>query len=135
MSVPVFDGFRVKSNVDLARAQERLADLQLRQQREVVAVDVERTRAELRRANAVFSARQQNSREAEEAFQLATLRFARGLSTQLEVSDAQFALLTAQSTEARATYDLYLATADLSRALGRPLPISPMATSPSPTPP
>ena len=58
----------------------------------------------------------------EEAFQLASLRFTRGLSTQLEVSDAQLALLTAQSTEARATYDLFLASADLARALGRPDP-------------
>ncbi|MEP6732675.1 MAG: TolC family protein [bacterium] len=131
VSVPVFDGFRVKSNLDLAQAQERLAALQLRQQREQVSVDVARARAELRRSSAVFAARRQNSQEAEEAFRLATLRFTRGLSTQLEVSDAQFALLTAESTEARATYDLYLAAADLARALGRPIPIPSSAMSPA----
>jgi outer membrane protein TolC len=49
------------------------------------------------------------------------------------VSDAQLALLTAQSTEARATYDLFLASADLARALGRPIPL-PSATTTSPTP-
>jgi outer membrane protein TolC len=131
ISVPVFDGFRVKSNVDLAQAQARLAELQLRQQREAVSVDVARARAERARASAVFAARQQNSAEAEEAFKLATLRFSRGLSTQLEVSDAQLALLTAQSTEARATYDLFLASADLARALGRPIPLPSSATAPS----
>jgi outer membrane protein TolC len=131
VSVPVFDGFRVKSNVDLAQAQARLAELQLRQQREAVSVDVARARAERARASAVFAARQQNSAEAEEAFKLATLRFSRGLSTQLEVSDAQVALLTAQSTEARATYDLFLASADLARALGRPIPLPSSATAPS----
>jgi outer membrane protein TolC len=123
VSVPLFDGMRIKSNVDLAQAQARLAELQLRQTREAVNVDVAKARAELRRANAVFAARRQNSQEAEEAFHLAELRFSRGLTTQLEVSDAQLALLTAQSTEARATYDLFLAAADLSRALGRPIPI------------
>ena len=132
ISMPVFDGFRVKSNLDLAQAQARLADLQLRQQREAVSVDVARARAELRRAGSVFAARQQNSQEADEAFRLATLRFTRGLSTQLEVSDAQVALLTAQSTEARATYDLFLASADLARSLGRPIPI-PSAVSPAPS--
>lgn len=130
LSMPVFDGFRVKSNLDLAQAQTRLAELQLRQQREAVSVDVARARAELRRSSAVFAARQQNSQEADEAFRLATLRFTRGLSTQLEVSDAQVALLTAQSTEARATYDLFLASADLARALGRPIPIPSSAASP-----
>ena len=103
------------------------------QQRETVALDVARARAELRRSRASFAARQQNSAEAQEAFQLASLRFQRGLSTQLEVSDAQLALLTAQSTEARATYDLFLASADLARALGRPIPLS-SATTTSPTP-
>lgn len=131
VSVPLFDGFRVKANMDLAGAQARLAELQLRQQREQVSVDVARARAELRRSSAVFAARQQNSQEADEAFRLATLRFSRGLSTQLEVSDAQLALLTAQSTEARATYDLFLAAADLARALGRPIPIPSTAVAPA----
>ena len=131
VSMPVFDGFRVKSNLDLAQAQSRLAELQLRQQREAVSVDVARARAEVRRSSAVFAARQQNSQEADEAFRLATLRFTRGLSTQLEVSDAQVALLTAQSTEARATYDLFLASADLARALGRPIPLPSSALAPA----
>lgn len=131
VSFPLFDGFRVRSNVELAQAQERLAELQLHQQRETVSIDVARARAELGRAQAVFAARQQNSVEAEEAFRLATLRFARGLSTQLEVSDAQLALLTAQSTEARATYDLFLSAADLSRALGRPIPLPSTTSAPT----
>lgn len=131
ISFPVFDGFRVKSNVSLARAQARLAELDLRQQRKAVSLEVARARAELRRSQAVFTASQQNSAEATEAFNLATLRFTRGLSTQLEVSDAQLALLTAESTEARATYDLFLASADLARALGRPIPLPPTVRSPS----
>lgn len=125
LSFPIFDGLRAKANVDLAQAQLRIADLQLQQEREAVALDVARARAELQRARSVFDARQQNSAEAHEAFQLASLRFSRGLSTQLEVSDAQLALLTAQSGEARATYDLYLATAELARANGRPIPFPP----------
>jgi outer membrane protein TolC len=131
LSFPIFDGFRVRSNVELAQAQYRVAALQLQQQRETVALEVARARAELRRARAAYEATQQNSGEAREAFQPAQLRFTRGLTTQLEVSDAQLALLTAQSTEARATYDLFLASADLARALGRPIPLPPMTTSPS----
>jgi outer membrane protein TolC len=119
----VFDGLRAKSAFELARATYRIADLELRLEREAVAVEVARARAELRRAKAVFDARRQNSSEAQEAFRLANLRFSRGLSTQLEVSDSQLALLTAESGEARATYDLYLATAEMARALGRPIPL------------
>lgn len=122
-SWPVFDGLRAKSAIELARAHTRIAELELRQERERVAVEVVRARSELRRAKAIFDARRQNSSEAQEAFRLASLRFSRGLSTQLEVSDAQVALLTAEGGEARATYDLYLATAELARAMGRPIPL------------
>jgi len=129
VSLPIFDGLRARSNIDLARAQQRLAETQLQLQREAVAVEVARARAELNRARTVFDARQQNSANAKEAFQLASLRFNRGLSTQLEVSDAQLALLTAESTEARATFDVFLASAELARALGRPIPLPPTTSS------
>lgn len=125
VSIPLFDGLRTRSNIDLAEAQTRMAELQLAQTRETVAIDVARARRELDRSRSVFGAQQQNVGEAREAFELASLRYSRGLSTQLEVSDAQLALLTAETSEARATYDLYLASADLARALGRPIPYPP----------
>lgn len=130
-SWPVFDGLRARAAIDLARAQVRIAELELRQEREQVAVEVALARAELQRAKSVFDGRIETSSEAQEAFRLASLRYSRGLSTQLEVSDAQLALLTAESGHARATYDLYLAAAELARALGRPIPMP--ATTRAPT--
>jgi outer membrane protein TolC len=122
-SWPLFDGLRAKGAIDVAQAQARVADLQVRQVREQASVDVERARAELVRAQATFAARAGNVREAEEAFELATMRFGRGIGTQLEVSDAQLALLIARSTEARATFDLYVAVVDLARVRARPIPL------------
>jgi outer membrane protein TolC len=124
-SWPLFDGFRTHANIDLAKAQVQVAELQLRQQREAVSLDAARAHSELSRALAVFEARRQNAAEAVEAFQLASLRFSTGLSTQLEVSDAQLSMLNAQSGALRSVYDLYLAAADLARALGQPVPTSP----------
>ena len=130
MSWPLFDGLRAKGNLEAATAQAKIAEVVLHQQREQAALDLARARAEFDRARLAFSARAQNSVEAEEAFQLASLRFSRGLATQLEVSDAQVALLTARSTEARATYDLYLAVAELARVRGRPIPLPTGGTVP-----
>jgi outer membrane protein TolC len=123
-SWPLFDGLRAKGNLDFARAQERVAELELQQTRERVDVEVERARAGVARARALWSAGRQNAAEAEEAFRLATLRFERGLGTQLEVSDAQLALLTAQTNALRATYEVYLAAAEQARALGQPIPLA-----------
>lgn len=128
----IFDGFRTKANIDLAKAQERLAETQLAQERERVALEVAAARAELARAQAIYTARRQNATEAGEAFRLASLRFTRGLGTQLEVSDAQLAQLTAQTNEAQSVYDLYLAAAELARALGRPVPLPAGSVTPTP---
>jgi len=121
----LFDGFRTRSNINVARAQANIASLQLAQAREQVGLDVGRARSELRRALAVYEARQQTVAEATEAYQLAALRFSTGLSTQLEVSDAQLSMLNAQAGAVRSVYDLYLAAADLARALGQPVPTPP----------
>lgn len=120
---PLFDGFRTKGNIEAAKAQAKIADVQLSQEREAVSLEIETARANLERARALYAAQQQNATEANEAFRLASLRFGRGLSTQLDVTDAQLALLTARTNEARSVYDLYLAAADLARAQGKPIPL------------
>ena len=123
ISWPIFDGLRAKGNYDLAQAQARVANVQLAQERERVALEIAQARAEFERARALFAARRQNTSEAAEALRLAELRYARGLSTALEVSDARIAALIAETNEARAVYDYYLAAADLARALGEPIPL------------
>lgn len=122
---PLFDGLRAKGSVDLAQANERVARAQLDQAREEVAVEVARAVAEFARAEATYDAQRQNTAEADEAFRIASLRFERGLGTQLEVTDAQFALFTARVNAARATIDYYLATAELARARGHDVPLPP----------
>jgi outer membrane protein TolC len=125
MAWPLFDGLRTKGSIDLASAQERVARAQLEVARELVAVEVARAQAEFTRADATYNAQQQNTAEADEAYRIAALRFERGLGTQLEVNDAQFALLTARVNAARATIDYYLAAAELARAHGREIPPPP----------
>jgi len=119
VGLPIFDGFRAKGNINLASAQARLADLQLAQTRERVASEAAASRAELDRAEALYSALGQTAAEATEAFNLASLRYSRGLATQLEVADAQLALTVARTNAARAVYDLYIAAAAYARSLGR----------------
>ncbi|MGI9091470.1 MAG: TolC family protein [Gemmatimonadaceae bacterium] len=123
VSWPIFDGLQNKGAIDLAGAQARLAEAQLEETRERVYNDVARVKTDLTRARTQYDARQQSVGEAAEAFQLATLRFSRGLSTQLEVADAQIALTTAETNEARSLYDVYIAVATLAQAQGRPLPL------------
>ena len=122
---PLFDGFRAKGNIDFAQAQRRVAEIQLSQEREQVALERAQARAEFARARAAFEAQRDNAREAEEAFRLASLRFERGLDTQLDVTAVQLQLLVSKTNEARSVFDLYIAAAELARARGLPIPLPP----------
>ena len=130
LSWPLFDGLRTKGNIDAAQAQARIAELLLAQEREEVALEIEEARANFQRAEALFAARRENAAEAAEAFRLVTLRYNRGLSTQLDVSDTQIALMAARTNEARAIYDLYLAGAELARAQGKSMPLPAVDATP-----
>ena len=134
MTWNVFDVFRMHGNIGLAQANARLADIEYERQRQAAALEIAQAQAELTRARSFYGARQQAATEAQETFRLASLRYNRGLGTQLDVSDAQLAQLTAETNEARAAVDLYLATAELAYALGRPIPLPPSAPAPAPTP-
>lgn len=134
VSFPLFNGFLTKGNIDLAGAQARIAKAQLAQTREQVSNDVERAKADLTRSRAQYGAQQQNVAEAMEAYQLASLRYSHGMATQLEVSDAQLALTTAQVNQARSLYDVYIAAVALAQTQGRPLPLPSTEDATSPTP-
>jgi len=125
MNWAIFDGLRTKGSVDLASAQERVARAQLELTRESALVEMAQAKAEFTRAEAVYNALQQNAAEADETYRIAALRFERGLGTQLEVKDAQFALLNARVNAARATTDYYLAAAELARSHGHEVPPPP----------
>jgi outer membrane protein TolC len=123
VSWPIFEGFRTRGQISQARAQLDQAELQLAQQREAVSLEVDRARAELMRARALLTARRQTVIQATRAQHLASVRFANGIATPLEVSDARLALQQAQLNEAQATRDYLVGMAAMEKALGRPVPI------------
>lgn len=120
---PLFQGLRVRANVEQARAQQEQAEVQLAQAREQVAIEVAAARAGLDAARTFQVARQRTVEEAREAYELSTLRNQRGLGTLVDVSFAQLNLVRAEVNAARAVYDVYLAAAELARASARPIPL------------
>lgn len=125
----IFDGLRTKGAVDQARAAANIADLQLTGARRQAETEHAAAAAEFSRARAAFDAQRQNAEEAQEAYTIAALRFDRGLSTLLEVTDSQNALLVAQVNAARASVDLFVAIAELARTTGREIPLAPTRPS------
>ena len=118
VQIPIFNGFKRKAEVEIAKVQLRTSELQLSQLRESISLDVEQQRGELLRAAALIRARTQTVSQAERVYELTNLSYERGLQTNLQLSDARLQLQQARGNEAQALHDYYVALARLLRASG-----------------
>ncbi len=114
----VFNGFQTKGQIAEAQAQLRQARVEEVQLREALQIQLEAGLADYRMALAQLEARQETVELAERAHVLAESRFANGLSTQLEVSDAALLLDEARVNQVQAMYDYVKALAQLERLSG-----------------
>jgi len=114
----IFDGLGTRGQIGEAQAQLRQARLEEAQLREGLEVGLAAALAEYEMARAQIAARRETAALAERALGLAESRFASGLSTQLEVSDASLLLDEARVNEVQAIYDYVKALARLERLSG-----------------
>ncbi len=118
VSWPLFQGLRRDPELDAARAQVREARLDRDRLLEGVRIDYESALAELERARTQIAAASRTVEQATRVYELTELRFAEGLATQLDISDARLALQQARLNEVQAHRDAWVALARAERALG-----------------
>lgn len=123
VSVPIFDGFRTRGEVQQARAELAQVQLQRDQAREGFELDLAAALGEFDAALAQIEARRATVAQARRALELAELRFRTGLSTQLEVSNARLLLEQARVNEAQSLYNYVNALARLERSSGGEVPL------------
>lgn len=118
LSWPIFEGGRTvgrvreaRANVGQATARRAVLDLGLR-------VEVERARRSLAAAKAEIGVAETTFDNARERLGLADGRYAAGVGTALEVSDAQLAYTIASAQRVQSRFDLATARAQLLHALG-----------------
>jgi outer membrane protein TolC len=119
MTLNVFDAGLIRSRVHQAQAARDTAAGALEQARQTVANDVRRALAVLRQAQLNRETTAANVQQAQEALRIAQVRYRAGVSTNVEVTDAQVALTQAQTNQVNAEYDYLDAEAGLAGALGR----------------
>lgn len=119
VSVPIFQGFRRDARIDQKRAALRQAETQTQlaqdQARLQVQNLVEQTDESLLRAQGQRRAVGQ----AQRGFEIASAQYREGLSSQLELTDAEVALRQSEFNYAQAVYDYLVARAQLDQATGR----------------
>src|SRR5690606_15892908 len=96
------------------------------QVREGLEVELEAALGEFDAARSQIAARQATVEQARRTLELAELRFASGLATQLEISNARLLLEQARVNEAQALYNYLNALARLERVSGGEIPLVPL---------
>lgn len=119
VSLPLFDGMARSGRVQQAKAAVDRERYRLEQLQEQVRLDVQQARQNLQSAREQIRASEANVERSERALEIAQTRFRNGLSTQVELNDAELAVTRARSNYARALHDYYVARAQLEAAQGQ----------------
>jgi outer membrane protein len=111
MTVPILTGGRQRGDEAVARADLVQAQAERKQVVELAALDTRSAWAELLAAQATWEASAGTIEQAQRAFQIATVRFTAGVSTQLELTDSRLLLQQAEANRVQAARDLQVARA------------------------
>ena len=122
LTLPIFTGGNIHGDEQIATAGLQQARAQLQQTREFAELDALNALNKLRSAQAQMDASRGTADQAARAYQIATVRYKEGISTQTELNDSQIQLQQAEANRATAARDLQVARMRL--ALLRDLPLS-----------
>ncbi|WP_236851597.1 TolC family protein [Candidatus Sodalis pierantonius] len=130
VSIPIFQGGRLVSNVRLARAQQANAVLAYRQTVLTALQDVENALVSYRADQQRVDGLEQTADALQNAFNLASNSYRQGISTFIEVLDAQRQLAQARQQAASARVQSSVDLVSLYKALGGGLELYPQGDLP-----
>jgi len=117
-NISVFDGGATRAAVDKASSDAANARSLQDQLIQAVTLDAQQSYLSLNESRDRIQVAEKGLEQAKEAMRLAQVRYAGGVSTQLEVLDARAALTQAETNHVNAQFDYQIALARLERAVG-----------------
>jgi multidrug efflux system outer membrane protein len=118
LAQPIFQGGRLRAEVDAVTAREQQALAQYQKTVQVAFGEVREALVSQSRTREVFVAESDRVDALRETLRLARIRYDNGLTSQLEVIDAERSLLQAELNRVDALRAQRAAVADVVRALG-----------------
>jgi outer membrane protein TolC len=118
LSIPVFTSGLVHARIREAQANLKAAQDALTQAQQGVGLDVRSAILNIHNAEERRRTAAANVTQAAEALRIARVRFESGVSTLVEVTDAEVALTQARTNQVNAEYDYLVAQANLKKATG-----------------
>lgn len=115
----IWDSGQTQGRVEQARADVDRAKIAVESVREGIALELRNAYLSVQEAREKVAAAEKGVQAATESLRVARVRYEAGVSTQLELSDAELAYTQASQNLVNARYDLRVAWARLEKALGR----------------
>ncbi len=119
LSIPIFDGFARSARVQQAQIDMQKVQITKSKTEEALKVQLLQSELNMREARERVQAQSQSVQQAEKALKIAESRYNNGVGTQLEILDAQSALVQTQVNYSRAIYDFLVAKAEWENVAGK----------------
>jgi outer membrane protein TolC len=113
LSFNLFNGLQTRARVNQAEVDYMQSQEQLSATRDALLTNAQNIRYRLEEAQRRIQSQNRTVEQAEKGYRIATTRYQSGSGTQLEVNDADLALLQARVNRVQAIYDYSVAKADL----------------------
>jgi outer membrane protein TolC len=117
LSVNLFNGLQTTARVNQAEVDYLKSREQFDATRDALITNAQNIRFRLEEAQRRIQSQTRTVEQAEKGYTIASTRYQSGSGTQLEVNDADLALLQARVNRVQAIYDYTVATADLEQLL------------------
>lgn len=117
LSINLFNGLQTNSRVGQAEVDYRRSVEQFTAARDGMITNAQNIRYRLDEATRRIESQTRTVEQAEKGYKIAVTRYQTGSGTQLEVNDADLALLQARVNRVQAVYDYTVAAADLEQLL------------------
>ncbi|MFA5181371.1 MAG: TolC family protein [Syntrophales bacterium] len=118
LNIPIFSGLSTKYQVDEARASLEVIKANEKTLRQDIYLELQQAYSNLREATDRITTTELAVRQAAENMELANGRYASGVGSPIEITDALVAYSNAQTAQAAAIYDHKIAQASIEKAIG-----------------
>ncbi|MGB7061076.1 MAG: TolC family protein [Candidatus Zixiibacteriota bacterium] len=119
LSFPLFDGFLTRSRVKQAKSGLKQLDIAEKQIRDLIRLEISQAISDLNLALENIVSQEENVKQAKEALRIARVQYQKGMLTNLELMDTEFALTLAETNYLQAQSDYLVAMAKFEKAIGK----------------